>query len=531
MSISRKDIDLMMSHTRKVALKTNASKEDLDRLKAALEIQQLTIPWWKRPGYLGILLPTLVAFMSVFIAGVNGFFSHELNQLQDTKRGLELQNAGLELDKKNLESERNYIQLQKERTQWDVDQFAQTKKDLIEEVNTRKAESKALETSNLELKGVNTGLVSEKRGLETRVAGLTAEQTRLEGSLRETVILHLKAEIELLKEDIFREDSEVALETAIGVPSQLAIRNQLVTGIRNQLVNTIRNNPEVSAPYVDGVIKEMNENTASTDHLKDLKVRSLRALLRYSLYYGTQKEDSRDAYLGEVRREFGQEKKGLSTPFTHVFLEGLRRGDTLLGKDRAIFCAMFIDELLRSKNRNGPDIDWDLGVVAGSMADKRGDFNLFDYDPTRFLIAAEISRDDLMEHVKRNEDGVFSEMVRTIEFFDLSRFGEFYALAPLTAICPRAYIMIVCSLVMDVGDRPNSVDSPLYERFISVIETLGEPRLRKALELTAVPKKLDSQLVSEWRNKWKQEIEWWREPGLKTLRSNPELLRTLLNSQ
>jgi len=88
---------------------SDLSQDELEKQKVALEIEQLREPWWKRPGYLAIALPGLLAFATLIVGVSTGFFrnQYDLIQIKNEKAGLE--QRLLEQDKQKLNQEKEVL--------------------------------------------------------------------------------------------------------------------------------------------------------------------------------------------------------------------------------------------------------------------------------------------------------------------------------------------------------------------------------------------------------------------------------------
>jgi hypothetical protein len=75
--------------------KVAPSKDELERQKLALEIQELQRRWWQRPVYLSILLPILLASLTVLAGILSGYFNRERTQLTQDIEALKAEKSQL----------------------------------------------------------------------------------------------------------------------------------------------------------------------------------------------------------------------------------------------------------------------------------------------------------------------------------------------------------------------------------------------------------------------------------------------------
>lgn len=71
------------------------TKEDLERRKLELEIADLGRAWWKRPAYLGVLIPIVLGTLTFFAGILSGFFDRERTRLKHENQSLERENTAL----------------------------------------------------------------------------------------------------------------------------------------------------------------------------------------------------------------------------------------------------------------------------------------------------------------------------------------------------------------------------------------------------------------------------------------------------
>src|SRR5437879_3451000 len=82
------------------------SQDELEKQKVALEIEQLREHWWKRPGYLAIVLPGLLAFATLIVGVSTGFFRNQYDLIQIRNEKAALEQRLLEQDKQKLNQDK-----------------------------------------------------------------------------------------------------------------------------------------------------------------------------------------------------------------------------------------------------------------------------------------------------------------------------------------------------------------------------------------------------------------------------------------
>ena len=78
------------------------SKDELERKKLDLEIQELERKWWQRPAYLSILLPVVIAALTVLAGILSGYFNQERKQLTRDIQALKKEKDALTQNAKTL---------------------------------------------------------------------------------------------------------------------------------------------------------------------------------------------------------------------------------------------------------------------------------------------------------------------------------------------------------------------------------------------------------------------------------------------
>lgn len=66
-------------------------KDALEFKKLALEIADLERSWWKRPAYVLAALPTMLAFGTLLVGVLSGYFQAAYTKLENQKHDLEAQ--------------------------------------------------------------------------------------------------------------------------------------------------------------------------------------------------------------------------------------------------------------------------------------------------------------------------------------------------------------------------------------------------------------------------------------------------------
>lgn len=66
-------------------------KEQLELEKLRLEVGELKLSWWKRPVYLGLAIPIVLALLTFLTALLTGWFDEKREQLEDQKKILTLE--------------------------------------------------------------------------------------------------------------------------------------------------------------------------------------------------------------------------------------------------------------------------------------------------------------------------------------------------------------------------------------------------------------------------------------------------------
>jgi hypothetical protein len=76
----------------------SSSREELEREKLTLEIEEMKRPWWRRPSYILAALPTVLAVLALVYGLSNGYFQASAVKLANERRDLEIAKAALQKD-------------------------------------------------------------------------------------------------------------------------------------------------------------------------------------------------------------------------------------------------------------------------------------------------------------------------------------------------------------------------------------------------------------------------------------------------
>ncbi|WP_116127318.1 RHS repeat domain-containing protein [Lewinella sp. IMCC34183] len=85
----------------------SSSREKLEYTKLRLEIESLSIKWWKKPAYISVLIPATLALFSLIYAVVSGFFDKKYELYQIEKATLKLEAELFESERKSFVSKRD----------------------------------------------------------------------------------------------------------------------------------------------------------------------------------------------------------------------------------------------------------------------------------------------------------------------------------------------------------------------------------------------------------------------------------------
>lgn len=89
-------------------------KDDLERRKLLLEIEQLQQPWWKKPTYILAALPTVLAFGTLLVGVLTGYFQATATKLENQRRDLEKQIEQFNVQKQELDRQVKELNERKE---------------------------------------------------------------------------------------------------------------------------------------------------------------------------------------------------------------------------------------------------------------------------------------------------------------------------------------------------------------------------------------------------------------------------------
>ena len=93
------------------------TKEELERKKLLLEIEELKKKWWKKPTYIGAAFPTLLAIITLVYGFANGYFQASFVKLENQKYALQNEIRAFEGEKADLKRQVNELTEEREQRQ------------------------------------------------------------------------------------------------------------------------------------------------------------------------------------------------------------------------------------------------------------------------------------------------------------------------------------------------------------------------------------------------------------------------------
>jgi septal ring factor EnvC (AmiA/AmiB activator) len=208
-------------------------KQELERKKLALEIRELSRPWFQKPAYLAGLLPALIGIATVLVAWNSGYFNLQLERQRIDAANLQFQTTRLSAEIKDLQAERERLQAQREEL------------------------SKAIETARSEEKHLST-LIKQREVL-------------LKSVQRDLVIAELTSNLERLvriAEPNGAVSVQWAIERALGkIPSDAALLEPTVAAVRKSLSTK----DEFSSERVKLVREYLERSTTPPEMKSDLE--------------------------------------------------------------------------------------------------------------------------------------------------------------------------------------------------------------------------------------------------------------------
>ena len=101
-----------MQEETNVTISLNSTKEELERAKLLVEVEELKRDWWKKPAYIGAFFPTVLAFTTLLYGFANGYFQASFVKLENENFKLEKQKTGLLNQISEFEQKKTEIQAQ-----------------------------------------------------------------------------------------------------------------------------------------------------------------------------------------------------------------------------------------------------------------------------------------------------------------------------------------------------------------------------------------------------------------------------------
>lgn len=87
-------------------------KARLECQKIEAEIEQVRLQWWKRPGYIGGLVPIVITFIGFISAVASGYFDTQRDLLQSQVDSLGIEKKSIEEETERLQSRQDDLRVQ-----------------------------------------------------------------------------------------------------------------------------------------------------------------------------------------------------------------------------------------------------------------------------------------------------------------------------------------------------------------------------------------------------------------------------------
>jgi uncharacterized protein HemX len=149
------------------------TKEELERAKILLEIEELKKEWWKKPTYIAALFPTVLALATLIYGFTNGYFQASFIKLENQKYDLQNEIKAFEAEKtalrKQVEENETAVKATKAKIE-EADAELKTQKDNLREV--------LLLLENMKLELNNNESIKDIKSLEQSVKKATKHKKK-----------------------------------------------------------------------------------------------------------------------------------------------------------------------------------------------------------------------------------------------------------------------------------------------------------------------------------------------------------------
>lgn len=465
------------------------TKTDLENEKLRLEIRQLGEPWWRRPAYVGVLLPTVLAFGTLLTAYRAHYFDNqakllalqnesakqERNGLNAEKEKLQENIAGLQGRKDELEQARaaNELKFKNEQGQLDRD-LAKLNADRVVMVTDAQAKRQELMEKRAQLEAEYK---RQREVLDKQLAGMGKE---LEDLAKK------KKQIEIEKAGLQAKfDEEVALAPIrVNLDTLLhSNENDYRPGgdAPSNLIKVLR----ASGPQHPEYEQELEKA------LPEAKTPLVRGYLLFVLFQGTGDAKWKEQLFRLTR----EQNSKLPNGYWRIFIA----------------------------------MEWDPSqtVEMWEMLSETMEAGAFkDSDETNILEAFRFFRGDTTPYAAfHNKDNYFN-CVRRARDLALNRnlgYSRIDAFDALKTLAPPAYLVAMAQEITAREPDVNLIsrDADMFARSFRGING----RVTKGLlDQLNVPRDMNASSWKDWVKDHRQLVDRWTEPGLGSVRQSPALL-------
>jgi hypothetical protein len=444
-------------------------KEDLERQKLALEIRQLSRPWWKNTTYLAILLPTVIAVGTLIEGYASGYFSNQatLRDIKETEHKIEterLEEKREALEKAQQEVTQLTAKLGGEKTRLAAE-TRRVQESLAEATRKHDAEMVALKQQQ----GKEMAKTEEK--FKKELAQLTQANQNEIATLEDATF---QSRIDLLKQ---RQESLSYIE----IPAE-----ELIAILQRKDGRYLR-----AVNAIQGVIADGKTPA------------NLKGAMLYVLFRGTGDPIYRSRLYDLAKVQVvALNIYGPGAGAAGYVFDILGHGEWS-AVERLDLCILLAD-LLKNSHLNHEAQGrllfaiWDLSAVGGNA-----DPHFQEHEPDRYLDIVDIARDVLLDK------NLFS--------FDRTLRGG----TPLRALAPRAFLSAVATILANPAESDLKVRTQLLQDLQSTY-THG-----RRIDFIC-PTRDDPTMWGDWLRENADSVSYWMEPDLKRLHADHSLLEKLL---
>lgn len=478
-------------------LSSSMSKEELEKRKLLIEnrkilveLKQLQLPWWKKPAYIGVLFPTLLAFGTLSIAFITGYFQNEyklidIKREHATEKEQALNKSIADLTDRKDQLELDYISKKKELEF----EYASKKQELDDKIKKADQEIARIDKDSIKL-------ILEAQAKRQELADRFRELDSEFQKKSEAIALELKqrlGELETTKRALVKSEVKHALapDPLRPVPTHIIIDYKIIENLRA----LIEKNRDDSQLYVNA----LHEMAGEDDRILPI------------LYKVTGESKWKNEFFQLVLKET---KDGVFQGKPNIVLLGRILSDRIWDRNDTLEIIDLLFQLMEMHTTDNMEKEYSVIFTLHSLL---ADLNVTHHQA--FTISQIKHIQGYLNTIRRLRDILLNPPDASNPLLLFRQNPPDFYFELLGRLSHECYIVVLATTIVS----PKNSNSKEWVDYLykNQKEKLDEP-LRNYSDH---PDSSDAASWGKWLENNNRIVKLWLEDDLKTLRAKPELLR------